>query len=479
MTDTTPRTRPPVPGGTPAAQVAAGQVRAASAAQVAAGQVRAASAAQAPAPLPPDVPLPPGTATPAYVYDLDAVRAAHARLRSWLPEPSELYYSLKANPHPAVVAALYALGCRAEVSSPGELDAALEAGVPAGDILYTGPGKRDEDLDGALAAGVRDFAVDSLYGIGQLDRAAARHGVRAGYLLRVNPGGGSRGAGLRMTGDPSAFGADAGHIAAHPERYAGGDHARITGLHLYLATNISDEQALGDSFGEAIAVARTLHEALGVPLRTVDLGGGFGAPYARSGELPAYPGLADRLAGALDSALPGWRRGAPAVAFESGRYLTATCGRLLTRVLDVKQSHGQRVVVLDTGINHLGGMAGLRRVPPLHPDVVPAGAGAPGAAAADGPPDGAGARGRDGGEPPGPAMICGPLCTPLDMWARSHDLPAVAPGDLLAVPNTGAYGLHASLVLFLGHPAPAEIVTDGGRVVRSDRLTFVRRPAAG
>ncbi|WP_343242836.1 type III PLP-dependent enzyme [Streptomyces sp. SID12501] len=429
-------------------------------------------AVRVPVPRPSAAPIPP-VPTPAYVYDLAAVRSAHARLRSCLPEPSELYYSLKANPHPAIISALHGLGCRAEVTSPGELDAALEAGVPAHDILYTGPGKRDEDLDGALKGGVRDFAVDSVHGVGQLDRAAARYGVRVTYLLRVNPGGGSRGAGLRMTGDPSAFGADAEDIAAHPEWYTGGEHARIDGLHLYLATNIADEQALGDSFSEAIAVARTLRKALGVPLHTIDLGGGFGAPYARAGELPAYPGLADRLAGELDEALPGWRQNAPTVAFESGRYLTATCGQLLTRVLDVKDSHGQRVVVLDTGINHLGGMAGLRRVPPLHPDVVrPDGAEAEDTGAGDGASAGI-------AEPPGPAMICGPLCTPLDTWARSHPLPAVAPGDLLSVPNTGAYGLHASLVLFLGHPAPLEVVTDGDRVLRSDRLTFVRRAAAG
>ncbi|WP_206312955.1 alanine racemase [Streptomyces sp. JB150] len=438
---------------------------------------------------PSDAPASLATTTPAYHYDLSAVRFAHERLRTWLPRPSELYYSLKANPHPAVVSALYALGCRAEVSSPGELDAALEAGVPPADILYTGPGKRDEDLDKALGAGVRDFAVDSEYGITQLDGAAARHGADVTYLLRVNPGGGSRGAGLRMTGSPSAFGADAEDIAARPERYTGGEHARIAGLHLYLATNIADEEALADSFGEAIGVARALCEALPVPLRTVDLGGGFAAPYARAGDLPAYPGLAERLTRELDAALPGWRRNAPTVAFESGRYLTATCGRLLTRVLDVKTSHGQRVVVLDAGINHLGGMAGLRRVPPLHPDVVrPDDTPTPDAGTAtatatstststststnDPHPD------RPPADPtasPGPAMICGPLCTPLDTWARSHPLPAVVPGDLLAVPNTGAYGLHASLALFLGHPAPLEVVTDDGVVLRSDRLAFVRR----
>ncbi|MFF9105208.1 type III PLP-dependent enzyme [Streptomyces rubrogriseus] len=421
------------------------------------------TAGDAPVSHPSNAPIPPGTTTPAYHYDLASVRSAHARLRTWLPQPSELYYSLKANPHPVVVSALYGLGCRAEVSSPGELDAALEAGVPPRDIFYTGPGKRDEDLGKALAAGVRDFAVDSEHGVAQLGQAAARHGAHVTYLLRVNPGGGSRGAGLRMTGSPSAFGADAEDIAARPQRYMGGEHARIGGLHLYLATNIADEEALADSFSEAIGVARALREALPGPLHTIDLGGGFAAPYARAGDLPAYPQLADRLTSELDANLPGWRQNAPTIAFESGRYLTATCGRLLTRVLDVKKSHGQRVVVLDAGINHLGGMAGLRRVPPLHPDVV----------RPDDTPAADAATGHSA--PEGPAMICGPLCTPLDTWARSHPLPAVVPGDLLVVPNTGAYGLHASLALFLGHPAPLEVVTESGVVLRSDRLAFVRR----
>lgn len=422
------------------------------------------------------VPEQAGAHTPAYVYDLAELRSSHRRLTSFLPRPSELYYSLKANPHPAVVGTLHALGCRAEVSSPGELDAALDAGVPPGDVLYTGPGKRDEDLDAAVKAGVRAFSVDSAHAIARLDAVAARHTVQVRYLLRVNPDRGSRGAGLHMTGGASAFGTDATAVADEPHRFTGGRHAALDGLHLYLATNIADEDALADSLAEAIAVARTLRTALGVPLRTVDLGGGFGAPYARAGELPGFPRLADRLAPLLDEAFPGWRSGAPVIAFESGRYLAATCGRLLTRVLDVKRSHGQRVVVLDSGINHLGGMAGLRRVPPLHPDVVRAARGTA-SERAPGPPGASTAPAGDGTAEP--AMICGPLCTPLDTWARSHPLPHVDPGDLLAVPNTGAYGLHASLALFLGHPAPLEVVTDGGRVVRSDRLTFTRRSGVG
>ena len=86
-------------------------------------------------------------------------------------------------------------------------------------------------------------------------------------------------------------------------------------------------------------------------------------------------------------------------------------------------------------------LSGLRRLPPLVPALIPV----------------------DGASPPGdpvPTTVCGPLCTPLDVWARAVELPRLRPGDLLAVPNVGAYGLDASLLAFLGHPAPAEVVLD-------------------
>jgi diaminopimelate decarboxylase len=109
--------------------------------------------------------------------------------------------------------------------------------------------------------------------------------------------------------------------------------------------------------------------------------------------------------------------------------------------------------VLDSGINHLGGMAGLRRVPPILPGLV-AGSG-------------------DGD--PRPVILAGPLCTPLDSWSRNAPLHPVRTGDLLAVPNVGAYGLSASLVAFLGHPAPVEIVVDGGRPVHASRIQILRK----
>ncbi|WP_055583083.1 alanine racemase [Streptomyces noursei] len=398
--------------------------------------------------------------TPCYVYDLAELRTRHQALRRSLPQPTDLLYAVKANPHPDVVATLLGQGCGAEISSPGELDVALRAGADPATFLYNGPAKRREDIDRALRAGVRHFSVDSAHGVRQLAEAARAHQTVIRYLLRVNPERVKAVAGLTMTGVPSQFGADEAAITAEPDAFTRYPHAVLDGLQLYLATNLPDTEALMAQFRVALAIAVRLQDLLKVPFGTLDLGGGFAAPYAVAGEPAENKGLAEALSAELDTTFAGWRQGQPRVAFESGRGLAATCGRLLTRVLDVKRTHGKRIVVLDSGIHHLGGMAGLRRVPPLRPDVV--------RAAGRGPYLGAESSGAE------PARICGPLCTPLDTWAGEHPIGELAEGDLLAVPNVGAYGLTASLALFLSHPLPVEITVDGGRIVGATRLSTRR-----
>ncbi|MBG7704682.1 alanine racemase [Streptomyces sp. MC1] len=398
--------------------------------------------------------------TPAYIYDLAAVRHNHASLRAALPEESTLYYSLKANPHPLLLAELRQCGARAEVCSTGELSAAVEAGWPAGQILYTGPGKRDAELAQALDQGVLLFSVDTPHALDQLDRLADERGVRARALLRVNDDQPAPGQGLAMTGVPSQFGADTSWILAQPERFGPRAHADVVGLHLYMGTNLTRGDDLLEQFTRSVGTARRLTEALspyGMRLEVLDLGGGFGAPFAVTGDTVDVSMLRSRLTSLLDQEVPGRRRGETEVVFESGRYLVGTAGTLVTSVLDVKRSHGRDVVVLESGINHLGGMSGLRRLPPLQPHLITSGT-----------------TDRDGSLR---ALVTGPLCTPLDVWARNAYLPALRPGDRVAVPNTGAYGLYASLVAFLGHPLPAEAVFDSGRpeqAPHTSRLTLTR-----
>ncbi|MFI1966375.1 type III PLP-dependent enzyme [Streptomyces pathocidini] len=395
--------------------------------------------------------------TPCYVYDLAEVRGAHALLTSALPEGAPLYYSLKANPHPAVLRQLSRLGCRAEVSSPGELQAALAAGFAAAETLYTGPGKRDADVWSAVDSGARRFSADSPGALDQLDRAGREKGVRLSALLRINPQEPPRGAGLVMTGRPSQFGADLRWIREQPSLFSDRAHVRLAGLHLYMGSNLAGEDALLKVFEHALHVAEEVRRALGREFEVLDLGGGFGAPYATRGRLPVFGTLRDRLCALLDREVPAWRTGSPVGVFESGRYLSAGCGRLLTRVLEVKWSQGRRIVVLDTGVNHLGGMSGLGKEPRIDPELL---------------------TDRDTGGPLHETIVTGPLCHPLDSWTSSARLPDLAVGELIAVPNVGAYGLHSALALFHGHPMPLEVVVDGGAEIERSRI-FPRREGYG
>ncbi|WP_367125824.1 type III PLP-dependent enzyme [Streptomyces phytohabitans] len=388
--------------------------------------------------------------TPAYVYDLAAVGSAAVALTADLPAPSGLVYSLKANPHPDVVGRLLADVDGAEVSSSGELAAALAAGCPPEEVVYTGPGKNLRQLVEALTAGVRRFSVESLVDRDRLADACERTGTDAEYLVRLNlPRGSARGA-LRMTGRPTAFGTELADTEAVAALLRARGRARPVGTHTFSATNVEDPAALLQEFHNAVAAVRLVCDTADFTPRLLALGGGFPAPMARPGALVRHPDLAAGLASGLDATFPGWRRGRPRILFESGRYLTAAAGTLLTRVLDVKSSGGRTFVVLDAGVHVLGGMTGLGRL--MSPGARPLTVGGSG----------------DGEETE--VTLAGPLCTPLDVLSASTRLVGPRPGQLLAVPNTGAYGPTASLLGFLSHPGPVEVVVDGPRVRGARRL---------
>ncbi|MEU2227797.1 type III PLP-dependent enzyme [Streptomyces sp. NPDC018347] len=392
--------------------------------------------------------------TPSYLYDLDRVAAARDDLFAALPDAIEVFYAAKANPHPELLRELRsggARGCRAEISSVGELYAVLQAGFPGEEILYTGPGKTTEELTEALTRGVRLFSTESPGDLARVGEAARALGLTADCLLRVNNATGAAATSIRMTGVPSQFGFDSETLPGLAAELREVPGTRIAGLHFFPLSNAKDEASLIAEFRHTIATAAALQQALGVTFRLVDIGGGFAAPYAVQGERPVYGELRDALAGTLDEHFPGWRSGAPRIACESGRYLVADSGTLLTSVVNVKDSRDTRYLVLDAGINTFGGMSGLGRILPVSVE----------------PHESLGADGT-------PAHLAGPLCTPGDLLGRGVPLPGLAPGALLTVPNAGAYGPTASLLMFLGRPAPAEIVVRGDDLVSVSRIEHIR-----
>ncbi|PZG48854.1 decarboxylase [Spongiactinospora gelatinilytica] len=397
--------------------------------------------------------------TPLYVYDLDRIAAARRDLRAALPGQVTIYYAVKANPHPDVLRAMRegdGPPCRTEISSTGELAAVLDAGFSGADCLYTGPGKTTAELHETIGLGVRTFSVESVTDLRRIGAVAKEYGVTGNCLLRVNSASAAATTSIRMTGTPSQFGFDAESLAATMPELRDVPGVRLTGAHFFPLSNARDEESLIAEFRHTIAGAARLREETGLPIDLLDIGGGFGAPYAHPGERPAYPKLRDELERALDVHMPRWRDGSPEIAVESGRHLVADCGELVCQVVNVKRSRGRTFVIVDAGINAFGGMSGLGRL--LPPSV---------------------GLSHPAGPASGTATIVGPLCTPGDVIGREVEMPPVEPGDLIAVPNTGAYGVTSSLLMFLGRPAPMEVAVRGGAVVSASRLGHHRAHQGG
>jgi diaminopimelate decarboxylase len=221
--------------------------------------------------------------TPLYVYDLDRVAASHRDLRHSLPAGSVLFYSLKANPHPEVARALRETGaapCRAELSSAGELAAALEAGFEAGECLYTGPGKTTAELAHAIARGVRLFSIESLSDLRRTGAVATRAGVCVDCLLRINNPSSTGSTSIRMMGTRSQFGIDSETLAGQLGELTSVPGTRLAGAHLFSLSNSRDEPSLIGELRQSVESAARLQADLGLPMRFLDLGGGFGAPQA-------------------------------------------------------------------------------------------------------------------------------------------------------------------------------------------------------
>lgn len=391
--------------------------------------------------------------SPLYVYRTDRVHEALNDLRAALPTPSRIYFSLKANPHPQLGRELADRGCGAELSSVGELRSAMEAGFIATKCLYTGPAKSSDEIGAALESGIRKFSVESVTDLRRVGAEADRRGTIAQCLVRVN-GRTQQASGLRMSGD-SQFGVDLPTLWADHRHFLEVAGTEIVGAHFFPVSSARDEDTLIQEFRTSIELAARLRDELGLPLAVVDLGGGFTAPFAAAGERPHYGRLRTVLEQELDQHLPGWRGGAPEIAFESGRYLVADCGTLVCRVMEKKHLADRWYVLLDTGVHHLGGMSGLGRL--LRPAATPL---------------------HIAGRPQdsqSPATIVGPLCTPADVLGRGVPVGPTEAGDVLVFPNVGAYGLTASLLSFLSRPTPVEVVLRADVVVSVSRLEIIRK----
>jgi diaminopimelate decarboxylase len=384
--------------------------------------------------------------TPFYAYDLDVVDRQVTALRAALPASFDLAYALKANPCLAIVGHLGRLGLGADVASGGELAQARRAGIAPGRIVFTGPGKRDPELEDAVAARVRAVTVESVGELERLERVASVQRHRQPVLLRAAVSEATRLARVRLVGDDGAgkFGMDDADLRLAARMAAASPHLELLGLHAFGASNVLDAAALATHVEATVARAESLAAEAGSPLRLVDAGGGLGVPYEMHEDGLDLVGLGRRLHRLADALVSRSATRATRVLLEPGRFLVAAAGAYVARVIDRKSIAGQHVVILDGGIHHV-----------LRPTLV-------GQEHRVKILSGRAARAATTGIH-FPVTVAGPLCSGLDVFAQATAMGVPDPGDLVGVLDVGAYGATESMPFFLSHPLPAEIVLLGGR----------------
>ncbi len=376
--------------------------------------------------------------TPLVVYCERTILAA-ARAYLGAAPGALVLYGVKAFPNVALLRLLAGEGLGADVSTLGELEYALRAGVPGERLVVHGNNKDDDELRAAVEAGARFVVLDAL---DEVERAAAAGVERV--LVRVTPGiEADTHPAIRTAHHGSKFGLppDQALEAIAAARDAG---LGVAGLHLHIGSQLLDTQAARTSVDWLGGFAAECSQELGWAPEVVDLGGGLGIEYAEGDRAPAIADFVTTLLQRLEQAwtLHGLTR--PRVILEPGRSLVGRAGVTLYRVGVVKRaSETTTYVAID------GGMSDNPR-PQLY-----------------------GARysallaNRADADPTGSYTVCGKHCESGDVLIESVSLPEPRRGDLLAVPGTGAYTLGMGSN-YNAVPRPAAVlVADGeARLIR-------------
>ena len=376
--------------------------------------------------------------TPAYVYNADVLRSAYRRLdAAFGTAPHAIHYALKANSALAIVRLVRALGSGADANSMGEVDVALRCGFRPDEIVFTGVGKRGDELERAVALDLLAINVESPGELDRLARLAADRGAVARVALRVNPDIDAQSHPHISTGlKANKFGVPIDVAPALFREIAARPSLRAVGIHVHIGSQITvARSAAARGRGRRRARAGDLRGD-GIAIEHLDFGGGVGiaydggtgpgcrrirAPHRRRGR--ALRAEARDRAGAR----AGGRRRRAA---DAGRGREAPAGREAIR--GARRRH-----------DRADAARALRRVPSHR-----AGARA--------------ARRRRS-----PCDVVGPICESTDTFARDRVLPPMEVGDLVVIRDCGAY----SAVMgsnYLRRPLPPEVLVDGGdwRVIR-------------
>jgi diaminopimelate decarboxylase len=390
--------------------------------------------------------------TPCFVYFMDQVYDRVRSIREAFGGRLGVSYAMKCNPHPEILKRMKERVETLDISSGGELKAALRVGWPADRISFTGPAKLPGDLEAAAAHGIGDVILESVREARLLSEAAGRAGRSQRVLVRVAPKKVPKGFGVNMAGKPCQFGIDEEDLDPALDEIKALPHLRLSGFHIYSGTQCLKPDALAENYEIFLDIFQRFAASHEVTPEKLILGSGIGIPYHDGDKSVDLAPVAERVNPLLD-ALKGQPRFArAALLLETGRYLIGEAGVYMTRVVSRKQSRGAQIATCDGGMNHHLGACGhlgmvlhrnyqMFKVSPVRPD--------------------AAEQAYD---------LFGPLCTTIDTLGRGVKFPGLEVGDVIGVRCSGAYGVTASPLNFISHPPPGEVLveTRDGRAVVED-----------
>ena len=380
--------------------------------------------------------------TPFYLYSAKRLRENHRRLAEALaPLGVAIHYAMKANANRAVVSVLAKEGAGADIVSGGELTRALDAGIPASKIVFSGVGKTDEEIAQAIDAGIHQLNAESYEELARIDEIARGRGVVVDVALRVNPDVDAETHAKITTGKKdNKFGVDADRLGRLDNELKAMANVRLVGLAVHIGSPILSSRPFAAAYPRVTDLTRQLR-ARGHDLTRLDLGGGFGIPYQN--ELGLDP---TDLAATIRSTVGDL---GCALAVEPGRSIVADAGVLVSRVVFVKDGGHLQFAVLDGAMNDLMRPA----MYDSHHDIVPVREPAKGVA-------------------PIEYDVVGPICESSDTFAKRRKLPPLVAGDLVVLATAGAYGATMSGT-YNARPLVPEVIVDAGRFAVTRRRVTV------
>ncbi len=380
--------------------------------------------------------------TPVYVYSQATLeRHFHVfrealRSHANLGEPL-IAYAVKANGNVSVLRVLGALGAGADTVSEGEIRRALAAGIPAERIVFSGVGKRPQEIEFALKTGVAEINVESEPELDLIAAIGERLALQAPVVFRVNPDVEAGGHAKIATGKAeNKFGVSFTEARRLYAKAAEHPHLNPLGVACHIGSQIVDLSPFEQAFSKMRGLVETLR-AEGHTVERLDLGGGLGVPYFNMPEPPSpadYAAMIARVIGDLNVQL----------AFEPGRMIAANAGVLVSQVLHRNERpEGRKFLVLDAAMNDLLRPAMYDAFHDIRP-----------VAATNAEPE--------------PFDVVGPVCETGDTFTRDRVMPSLDSGDLVAFMSAGAYGA-AMASEYNSRPLVPEVLVHG------DRFAVIRR----